>query len=297
MSYTRQMEGYSSYHHGSNMETSEEFALLTHNITTNIQKVSQNTSRIQRMMNQLGTADDASSLLEQLRKLQHDTNQLAKETNKLLKQLAAATTSSSTNEQVGGQARSRREYLQCEEEPLLSSVRQRRMQKEKLMNDFSSVLNSFQETQRRAAQKERETVAHARAASRHPANFFDETPSEGPLVDIESELQEQESGIKEQDLELIKEREVAIEQLEADIVDVNQIFKDLGTMIHDQGDMIDSIEANVESAEVYVQQGAQQLGKAANHQVASRKKICILVLVLSVIATILGIIIWQTTKS
>uniref|UniRef100_UPI00358DEBB6 syntaxin-12-like isoform X2 n=1 Tax=Myxine glutinosa TaxID=7769 RepID=UPI00358DEBB6 len=274
MSYTRQMEGYSSYHHGSNMETSEEFALLTHNITTNIQKVSQNTSRIQRMMNQLGTADDASSLLEQLRKLQHDTNQLAKETNKLLKQLAAATTSSSTNEQ-----------------------RQRRMQKEKLMNDFSSVLNSFQETQRRAAQKERETVAHARAASRHPANFFDETPSEGPLVDIESELQEQESGIKEQDLELIKEREVAIEQLEADIVDVNQIFKDLGTMIHDQGDMIDSIEANVESAEVYVQQGAQQLGKAANHQVASRKKICILVLVLSVIATILGIIIWQTTKS
>uniref|UniRef100_A0A8C4Q9D2 Syntaxin 12 n=1 Tax=Eptatretus burgeri TaxID=7764 RepID=A0A8C4Q9D2_EPTBU len=166
-----------------------------------------------------------------------------------------------------------------------SMIRQRRMQKEKLMNDFSSVLNSFQATQRRAAQKERETVARARAASRHPVSFL--------FIFIK----QQESGITEQDLELIKEREVAIEQLEADIVDVNQIFKDLGTMIHDQGDIIDSIEANVESAEVYVQQGTQQLSKAAKHQVASRKKICILVLVLSVIATILGIIIWQTTKS
>lgn len=108
--------------------------------------------------------------------------------------------------------------------------------------------------------------------------------------------QEDEAAITEQDLELIKERETAIRQLEADILDVNQIFKDLAMMIHDQGDLIDSIEANVESSEVHVERATDQLQRAAYYQKKSRKKMCILVLVLSVILTVLGVVIWFASK-
>ena len=39
------------------------------------------------------------------------------------------------------------------------------MQRERLLNDFSSALNNFQEAQRNAAEKEKKSVARARAHS------------------------------------------------------------------------------------------------------------------------------------
>lgn len=44
--------------------------------------------------------------------------------------------------------------------------RQQKIQKDRLMNDFSAALNNFQAVQRRAAEKEKESVARARAGSR-----------------------------------------------------------------------------------------------------------------------------------
>ncbi|NXQ29542.1 STX12 protein, partial [Alaudala cheleensis] len=177
--------------------------------------------------------------------------------------------------------------------------RQQRLQKERLMNDFSTALNNFQAVQRRVSEKEKETVARARAGSRISA---DERFREEQLVSFDSgedwnqmQSQEEDVAITEQDLELIKERETAIRQLEADILDVNQIFKDLAMMIHDQGDMIDSIEANVESAEVHVERASEQLQRAAYYQKKSRKKICILILGLAVACIIIVLIIWRTS--
>ncbi|KAF7467404.1 Hypothetical predicted protein [Marmota monax] len=209
--------------------------------------------------------------------LQHSTNQLAKETNELLKELGSLPLPLSTSEQ-----------------------RQQKLQKERLMNDFSAALNNFQAVQRRVSEKEKESIARARAGSRLSA---EERQREEQLVSFDSheewnqmQSQEDEAAITEQDLELIKERETAIRQLEADILDVNQIFKDLAMMIHDQGDLIDSIEANVESSEVHVERATDQLQRAAYYQKKSRKKMCILVLVLSVIIGVLIVIIWQVSK-
>ncbi|NXL87307.1 STX12 protein, partial [Alectura lathami] len=183
--------------------------------------------------------------------LQHSANCLAKETNEYLKELGSLPLPLSASEQ-----------------------RQQRLQKERLMNDFSAALNNFQAVQRRVSEKEKETVARARAGSRISA---DERFREEQLVSFDSgedwnqmQSQEEDVAITEQDLELIKERETAIRQLEVNnILDVNQIFKDLAMMIHDQGDMIDSIEANVESAEVHVERASEQLQRAAYYQVNS----------------------------
>lgn len=109
-------------------------------------------------------------------------------------------------------------------------------------------------------------------------------------------MQAQAEAITEEDLRLIQERESSIRQLESDITDINDIFKDLGMMVHEQGDMIDSIEANVETADVNVQRGTQQLARAADYQRSSRKKICILMVVLAIAAVVIGLIIWGAVR-
>uniref|UniRef100_A0ACB8FT06 Uncharacterized protein n=1 Tax=Sphaerodactylus townsendi TaxID=933632 RepID=A0ACB8FT06_9SAUR len=219
---------------------------------------------------------DSSKLQESLQELQHTANRLAKETNEYLKELGSLPLPLSALEQ-----------------------RQQKLQKERLMNDFSAALNNFQAVQRKVSEKEKETVARARAGSRLSA---EERNKDEQLVSFDSneewnQMQSQEEdAITEQDLELIKERETAIVQLEADILDVNQIFKDLAMMIHDQGDVIDSIESSIENAEVHVENANEQLQRASYYQKKSRKKICILIVGLAVVTLILGVVIWQATK-
>ncbi|KAA8586078.1 hypothetical protein FQN60_007647, partial [Etheostoma spectabile] len=125
---------------------------------------------------------------------------------------------------------------------LYVSTRQQKIQRDRLMNDFSSALNNFQAVQRRAAEKEKESVARARAGSRLST---EDSSRDEKLVSFDNQedwgqmsAQAEEVAITEEDLELIKERETNIRQLESDILDVNQIFKDLAVMIHDQGEMI-----------------------------------------------------------
>ncbi|ELR56301.1 Syntaxin-12 [Bos mutus] len=288
-----------------------DFNSIIQTCSGNIQRISQATAQIKNLMSQLGTKQDSSKLQENLQQLQHSTNQLAKETNELLKELGSLPLPLSTSEQ-----------------------RQQKLQKERLMNDFSAALNSFQAVQRRVSEKEKESIARARAGSRlsaeerqreeqlvsfdRPGTVFGQALLTLEMICLRStfagrnqpmclspcsheewnqmQRQEDEVAITEQDLELIKERETAIRQLEADILDVNQIFKDLAMMIHDQGDLIDSIEANVESSEVHVERATDQLQRAAYYQKKSRKKICILVLVLSVIIVIFGFILWLVNK-
>ncbi|XP_062834627.1 syntaxin-7 [Anolis carolinensis] len=245
---------------------------LAQRITSNIQKITQCTAEIQRVLSQLGTPQDTHELRQQLQQKQQYTNQLAKETDKYIKEFGSL--------------------------PSINLQRQRKIQKDRLVNEFTTALTNFQRVQRQAAEKERDFVARVRASSRVSGGTTDESFREGTLVSWDSQPQTQvlDEEITEDDLRLIEERESAIRQLEADILDINEIFKDLGMMIHEQGDVIDSIEANVETAEVHVQQANQQLSRAADYQRKSRKKICILIVVLVLGVTVLGLVIWGATK-
>ncbi|KAG8451176.1 hypothetical protein GDO86_003436 [Hymenochirus boettgeri] len=286
-----------------------DFNSIIQTCSGNVQRITNNTAQIRTLLNQLGTSQDSSKLQQNLQQIQHSTNVLAKETNTYLKDLASLPTPLSPAEQ-----------------------RQQKLQKDRLMNEFSAALNHFQNIQRQVSEKEKETVARARAGSRLSGDekqkeeqlvSFDKQNIKticrviknynGVLVNINAYIclyyflsnedwnqlqsQEEEFAVTEEDLELIKERESAIQKLEADILDVNQIFKDLAVMIHDQGEMIDSIEANVESAEVHVERANEQLQRAAYYQKKSRKKICILVLSLAIAVVILVIIICVSLKS
>ncbi|XP_041599189.1 syntaxin-7 isoform X2 [Vulpes lagopus] len=242
-------------------------ALLAQRISSNIQKITQCSVlngfacefiwknltsykivfsvEIQRSLNQLGTPQDSPELRQQLQQKQQYTNQLAKETDKYIKEFGSLPTTP-------------------------SEQRQRKIQKDRLVAEFTTSLTNFQKVQRQAAEKEKEFVARVRASSRVSGGFPEDSSKERNLVSWESQaqpqVQVQEEEITEDDLRLIHERESSIRQLEADIMDINEIFKDLGMMIHEQGDVIDSIEANVESADVHVQQANQQLSRAAEYQ-------------------------------
>ncbi|XP_019335189.1 syntaxin-7 isoform X2 [Alligator mississippiensis] len=247
-------------------------AQLAQRITSNIQKITQCSAEIQRILYKLGTPQDTPELRQQLQQKQQYTNQLAKETDKYIKEFGAL--------------------------PATSEQRQRKIQKDRLVGEFTTALTNFQKLQRQAAEKEKEFVARVRASSRVSGGGPEESYREGTLVswDSQPQAQVQDEEITEDDLRLIEERESSIRQLEADIMDINEIFKDLGMMIHEQGDVIDSIEANVENAEVHVQQANQQLSRAADYQHKSRKKMCILALILAVGALVLGLIIWASVK-
>ncbi|KAM6905690.1 syntaxin-7 [Lycodopsis pacificus] len=247
----------------------EDPSALVHNISSNIQKLTLLTSELQRAVSRLGTEHDSGQLPQTLQQKQQQGNQLAKDTDRLIKAFSAL--------------------------PVGPDQRQRKLQKERLVNDFSAALNSFQKTQRQAADKEREFVARVRASSRVSGGQPDDSFGNVPFFS-DAQVQAQAEAITEDDLRLIQERESSIRQLESDITDINDIFKDLGMMVHEQGDMIDSIEANVETANVNVQNATQQLSRAADYQGSSRKKMCILGIVLVVVAVIIGLIIWASVK-
>ncbi|KAM3603541.1 uncharacterized protein V6R79_024326 [Siganus canaliculatus] len=248
----------------------EEPSVLVQSISSNIQKLTLLTSELQRSVYLVGTEQDTSGLRQTLQQKQQQGNLLAKETDRFIKAFSAL--------------------------PVGPDQRQRKIQKDRLLNDFSAALNSFQKIQRQAADKQREFVARVRASSRVSGGQAEDSYENAPAFFSDSQVQAQSEAITEDDLRLIQERELSIRQLESDITDINDIFKDLGMMVHEQGDMIDSIEANVENADVNVQNATQQLAQAAAYQRKSRKKICILVVVLAVLAVIIGLIIWGAVR-
>lgn len=248
-----------------------EYNRLCGCVSNNIQAINKNVSTIQRLVEKLGTAEDKSQLQGKLQQTEQATQKLAKETVSFLKQLP---------------------HLYGE---LPSEIRPRKIQVEKLRENFTAALNSFQKVQRVAAEKERESVSRARSVS-SSMPFPSGTSGYGDEHNLAENNRTaggiQIQGEEEISVELIEERERAIRQLEADIVGVNEIFRDLATMVHEQGDMIDSIEANVDSAAVHVEDGNVQLQKASDYQKAARKKMCCILVIVVIAAAILGVIIY-----
>jgi len=266
------MENYSDSYQNGGGRRDTDFQKLAQNIGTNIQKILQNVSSMSRMINQIGGPQDNQQLQNQLHQIQHYTGQLAKDTSTDLHSLSSGVSTLSQSEQ-----------------------RQWRLQKERLHNDFTKALNSFQAAQRTAAQKEKEAIK----AAKKPGMGGIAGP--GNLIEIE-EGQSQEQQQKQQqmliqeeyDVEQLQERERAVRQLESDILDVNSIFKDLATLVHDQGEVIDTIEAHVEDAQIRVQDGNEELRQAENYKNKARKKKFIIALIaIIILAIIIGIIAWQ----
>uniref|UniRef100_T1IH79 t-SNARE coiled-coil homology domain-containing protein n=1 Tax=Strigamia maritima TaxID=126957 RepID=T1IH79_STRMM len=246
---------YSTYHSGGSKMNSD-FTKLSEQIGSSIQKISQNVTSLKRIVSQLGTGHESEKLTHELRHIQHYTNELAKDTRDRLQDLSALPMPQNSNDE-----------------------RMRRMQKERLTNDFSRILQTFQSMQREVKQKTKDSIQQQKRQSDN-GFFSDSHPSQ--LIQLESPVQNQ-SSIQMQmedevQLELMREQEKAMHELETDIVTVNEIFRDLATMVHEQGEVVDSIEAQMESTSIHVTEANQQLVKARDYKFSlRRKKVCIVV--------------------
>lgn len=240
----------------------EEFNRTASVVATNIQKLVQNVSSMQRMLVHVETQGEG--LRSQLRQLQHYTGQLAKDTAGQLKQLADAQVTDSGA----------------------------RLQRERLQDEFTKALNNFQRVQREAAEREREGLVAAKQN--------DSWTLAGPGEEQQQQQGQSRTQLmieEEERIGQLEQREQSMRQLESDIVDVNTIFKDLATMVHEQGEIVDSIEQNIESTTVQVTTGTEQLRQAADYQSKARKKKIILaVLGLVILGILVGVIVSQVSN-
>lgn len=249
----------------------QDFTRLSQTIGNNIQKINNSVSQMRSLLNSSDGSHDTSRLTDKLQQVQHYTNQLAKETNQMVKDLNHLSSALSPSEQ-----------------------KQQKIQKDRLVNEFTKALNNFQTVQRLEKEREKANMVKVKASSKYDPFTESRLGFNDDHEAVRFQQPQQQSVVQidaaDVDMEMMVEREEALRKLESDIVDVNQIFKDLGLLVHEQGDVIDSIEANVESASVSVEQGTEQLRQAKDYQSKSRKKKCIIITILIIILALVIII-------
>ncbi|XP_017010671.3 syntaxin-7 [Drosophila takahashii] len=260
-----------------------DFQRLAQIIATSIQKVQQNVSTMQRMVNQLNTPQDSPELKKQLHQIMTYTNQLVTDTNNQIN-----------------------EVDKCKERHL-------KIQRDRLVDEFTAALTAFQAVQRKTADIEKTALRQARGDSYNIArppgssrtgssnssasqqdnnsffedNFFNRKSNQ--------QQQQQQAQMQEQvDLQALEEQEQVIRELESNIVGVNEIYKKLGALVYEQGLTVDSIESQVEQTSIFVSQGTENLRKASSYRNKVRKKKLILVGILSaVLLAIILILVFQ----
>ncbi|XP_037935464.1 syntaxin-7 [Teleopsis dalmanni] len=250
-----------------------DFQRLAQTIATSIQKILQNVSTMQRMVNQFNTPQDSPDLKKQLHQIMTYTHQLVSDTNNQIK-----------------------EVDKCKERHL-------KIQRDRLVDEFTSALTAFQALQRKTVDIEKNAIRQARANSYNIAkppgsnnrsngsgnsnngSFFEDN-----FLSRKSNQQQQTQMQEEVDLQALEEQERAIRELEENIVGVNEIYKKLGAMVYEQGLTVDSIESSVEQTSVFVSQGADNLRKASSYKNKIRKKKIILFGVLSAVLLVVILI-------
>ncbi|KAH8406298.1 hypothetical protein KR215_010763 [Drosophila sulfurigaster] len=255
-----------------------DFQRLAQIIATSIEKVQQNVSTMQRMVNQLNTPQDSPELKKKLHQLMTYTKQLVTDTNNQLK-----------------------EVDKCKERHL-------KMQRDRLVDDFTAALTAFQAVQRKTADIERSALHQARAQNysiAHPpgstrsssangsANNDNGSFFEDNFFNRKSNQQQQQQQIQTQmqedaDLQALEEQERAIRELENNIVGVNEIYKNLGAMVYEQGVTVDSIESQVEQTSIFVSQGTENLRKASSY-----RKLILAAILFAVLLAIILILVFQ----
>lgn len=269
MAFNSAVKGYGSYQASS--DATAEFNRLRHTISENNNKIQRNNTQIQKLVAQLGGPTDDMPLKDKLHKLQHQTNQLARQTTTHLQFLSSLSLS-----------------------PI--ETKQNRPIIDRLTNEFSGFLRDFQSIQRSHVTEQKKSLSKEKSLKQHQQQqlvFTDEDElNSSQIFKATGSSQDQLtlSGV-ERDLGFIEEQEREIMKLETDISDINEVFKDLGVLIHNQAEVVDSIEANTESASENVGRGAEELRKARQYRDKIRKRKFILISIATVAGALLLVII------
>lgn len=246
-----------------------DFLRLSKVIGNNIQKIQSNVLQMKTMLSDLEKTPEDTRKLSQLHEVQQKTNALVKDTGIYIQDLNKIPKSFEGTGQ-----------------------RQQRIQRERLVSEFSKTVDDFQVVQKQEKEKTKEQVVRDRKSVKRYKDSLGPLPEGTAVVEGQKgEMLMVQVDVTDIEMELMREREEELRKLEADIMDVQEIFRDLGAMIHEQQDVVDSIENNVEATAANVQEGNNQLLEAHQHQMKARKKKCIIIIIVSVVIVVIIIII------
>jgi t-SNARE complex subunit (syntaxin) len=279
--FGRKKEGYQNIF-SSPMEYDNNFQA----VSNNIQQLSNNVSQLKQLVNQIGTSKDSVELREKLNSLIQTTRTLSKDTAQDFK------------------------LLDYEKAPTQEERNKKKLLQQKLMKDFQTWLQKYQEISKMAAEKERSSPLPKKTFSYSSIPISEPTISSGDKLILSTndniaeknqtllnlkELQtiEEESVFQNA---IIAEREEGIKQIEKTVLEVNEIFRDVANLVQEQGQMIDNIESNIEVSVSDVSQGVEEIKKASDYQKRSRTKLCCLTLLVIIIVAVVVIVIWMTVK-
>ncbi|XP_028967696.1 syntaxin-16 [Galendromus occidentalis] len=145
--------------------------------------------------------------------------------------------------------------------------------------------------------RQRQTDYCNRIKQRNNAgSFFDNLQAEQSPT--ETILQNDMMFVTTQDLltsEEVAQREQEIQGVVRSIHDLNAVFKEVAQLVVEQGSVVDRIDYNVEHVQASVQQGLQQLHKAAAYQRGNAKLKCIVIL--TVVTVFMTIVLFVTKLS
>ncbi|KAG8233541.1 hypothetical protein J437_LFUL012784 [Ladona fulva] len=253
---------------GSDFDSSE-FNNLCDSITTNIYTVNSSTKNLERVLKNIGTEKDNQGLRDGVHVNQMSTNQIITQTQKVVQKL-------------NGMIR--------------NANLQQKLHVEKLIYDYKEAVQLYSSLQQQVAQKMKMQIPDISMARKgiNSAEFDSQDESEQVR---RSQVQAQAERLqKEVEFEtgMLIEREQRMKQIEADVLDINEIMRELSAMVVDQGESINSIENNTETVLATVEEGRQELLKAAEYQdilffsiqAGYRRKTCILVVIAVIVAVI-----------
>ncbi|XP_052861961.1 syntaxin-12 isoform X2 [Anopheles cruzii] len=244
-----------------------EFISLSESIAANTIFVKQSWQSLEKANRTVGTAKDNQSLRDKITDIQTGTNQRITSTTNDLQRLTAVLTGSTR----GGD-------------------KQQRLQVEKLTSDFKHVVEFYSKSQQSIVAKMKQVfLVNASQADDQASYGMGDSSSSSEL--LQKQMQIQQSLQFEQDM--LVEREQRFRQIEENVLDVNVIMQKLSNLTSQQSEVIDTIENSIGRTAENVEDGAQELAKAATYQNRYRRK----VLILLVIAVILGLIVTGTIVS
>jgi syntaxin 7 len=230
------------------MDNDSEFKRHSQFVSSSIQKIYQNVSSMNRLANQIGTQQETPEVKQQLHQIRTYTQQLIKDTDLSMKEV------------------------------LNYKDRHLKIQKDRLIDEFTAALTAFQALQTKFVELEKNAVRQTKntagvTISKPPGskNFSGRFGDSSNILDdtnnSNNQQQQQMQMQEEIDLQALEEQERTIRELEENIVGVNEIYKKLGALVYEQGQTIDSIEASIENTSVFVTEGTDHLRRASHYSV------------------------------
>jgi len=210
------------------MISSPEFTALSKSISQKIFTITSNVALVHRYIGLLGTPRDNEKMRASLMESLEKTKGIVKGIMPDIKRL-----SHWDPEEIG-----------------LSG----RYEQQKLTTDYQKAAQDFQNAQRLALEKQRDSVRRAQSAIDGGTHEYEDSQAVSggrgqPRQDQQQQQQQEQQRIHLLDdseisftEQLIEEREAEIQGIEQGILELNEIFRDLGTIVTEQGAKIGTLQ-------------------------------------------------------